>query len=703
MSLSQYESDVINHRPIIQTSSDNSARKHIRQLMVAHDDKIYYLSNEGLFLISYKSKEWKKQAEPYFEIENGNSLTSTPEGLVYLGGNTEGKTTMDIWIFATDRWRVLRNEVSSRAHHACAWIPNQEILLISGGSYDHSVLSDFVSLDLKSGKSKEIELSMKLRFTHHTISYMKDDIVCLYGGIKPDKSENTDIYIINLKTGNVNVLNAPNLFSVRKSHIATVFYGNLLITGGFSQSENTSDALLFMFDEKIWLKLQFQASFEPTYVFPMKLGFFLIDETGSKTCILYYKGDQMPFTGTNDPQYLSFLSNLLDSNILIQRSYPLIESLNKFVKSLKKEKTSLSNEIERLYEKDELYQTAKNISDYISEKNTLIRIINILQKIKKVQDNKEPPKNVEFFNIQKNKEKTYELCNKLNELKKNSKEEIKNQTIEIENLYSEIENSLSKVLLNNKDKQKINFSNEVLFKASINDSSIIDNEITNAKNELEIIQARISKIQNKRSNVITDSIAIFDNIDQSTLEIFNVKKRIASYKLQINQLIQELINYHSKKLFLYNPLQKDIIEQEQKISILNDQISELQMQNKKHHNFINETTQIIKSKTYKLIDSISSSSKEIMLSNIISLTDSLVTLVKQHNKIAQKIDSNDSSLKLPTMNEKNEKLSRWTIKNSINHEESFIDDTLLRTGGWNNLYSFTSKYLSKIEPDINED
>ena len=92
-----------------------------------------------------------------------------------------------------------------------------------------------------------------------------------------------------------------------------------------------------------------------------------------------------------------------------------------------------------------------------------------------------------------------------------------------------------------------------------------------------------------------------------------------------------------------------------------------------------------------------------MLSNIISLTDSLVTLVKQHNKIAQKIDSNDSSLKLPTMNEKNEKLSRWTIKNSINHEESFIDDTLLRIGGWNNLYSFTSKYLSKIEPDINED
>ncbi|KAH0799825.1 galactose oxidase [Histomonas meleagridis] len=362
-----HEGNTLSHKPVI--DSERSRLHH--QLMTVHNDQLYYLGPNGLYSLTYNSKEWKKEADPQFSIESGHSMTSTPHGIVVFGGNVSGKTISDAWIFAVDRWRAFTHDLAPRAYHSCTWIPTMSSVLLSGGSFDHNVYQDFVLLDLKSGKSKTIPLSTPLPFSHHTVTYVSGTQVCLYGGIHANKAENRNMYLIDLSTGEVTIIDSPYLYPARRSHHASLFFGNLFITGGLSQSVVSSDALIYIFEHNVWLNLEFSTSIESSlFVFPMKRGIFFIDETGQNSTVLYYKSNEEPFTGVDDPKYIEFLSSLLDINSKKQKTSPLIMAAQKARRFLSQEKLNMYLEIEKFYHKDILEDTAIAITSHTKEKDT---------------------------------------------------------------------------------------------------------------------------------------------------------------------------------------------------------------------------------------------------------------------------------------------------------------------------------------------
>lgn len=335
----------------------------------------YYCLYEGLYSMKMSNREWVPlKGVESFSVE-GCSMISTSEGLVLYGGKLNDFYSNEMWIF-TDSWHPIAGNQSPCAHHAACFIPNSSALLVHGGIDQNGIRSDCYLIDLISGSSTKIELKQKLAFSHHTITLMNDNIVYLFGGVDKDKHLNPNLYSINIKTGDVQLISiSTNTLqrAMRCCHHAFNFFGFFCIAGGFQFGIPLYNLALYDSTHDAWLEISFDdflsqawfVSFEEKMlrIFGKKL---------KEVRELYFTQNLEPFVDDNDPQLFNFISRLLNYNIandlFNMKEVDLIMLLDNIEK--------LRGEVADKYStKQQNNNFGKPISDLTSEKEQLERAI----------------------------------------------------------------------------------------------------------------------------------------------------------------------------------------------------------------------------------------------------------------------------------------------------------------------------------------
>ena len=328
---------------------------------VALHDGVLHAIHDGYRRLNPETSTWEPVDVP-FTTGAGMTITSTPKGLVVCGGELEGSATSEIWICLQGKWRPISASIQPRAHHACAWVPAKNALLVHGGFGD-SVLSDFELVDLDSGTVTEIEVNQKLALTNHTVTVLDGTRVIVFGGLNTGRHLNDRMFEVDLATGKVQSIAGDHGLAVRCSHLAFEYFGCLCVTGGFKMGEKVQNASLFDFTNCVWLTITFGSELLPDTWFAMRLptGFWLLNSTFSEGKVVYYNQNRQPFVDANDDQLVKFFARVMEVN-----------SASNILKKVEKLNVELLTKVE---------EVRRKLAETIEKKDPGIRAFHITEKI----------------------------------------------------------------------------------------------------------------------------------------------------------------------------------------------------------------------------------------------------------------------------------------------------------------------------------
>ena len=287
---------------------------HSYPKLALHDGTLHLIHDDGYRILNAEKTGWDIVEVPFTTCA-GMVITSTPKGLVVSGGEQDGVASSDLWVCLQGKWRPISASISPRAHHACAWAPTKNALLVHGG-FNEKMLGDLELVDLDSGTVTEIPLDQRIELTNHTITVIDNSKVVIFGGLDGGKHLNDQMFEIDINTGHVTIISGDHGLAVRCSHLAFEYFGCLCVTGGFRMGERVQSACLFDFTTGVWLTIPLddQVFRDAWFALSLPIGFWILSNNFGEGKIVYYNQNKQPFVDVNDEQLVLFLGRVMELN-----------------------------------------------------------------------------------------------------------------------------------------------------------------------------------------------------------------------------------------------------------------------------------------------------------------------------------------------------------------------------------------------------
>lgn len=688
------------HKPVIEYTVGATDQKY-EPVLTVHEDKVFYFGKNGLFSLNYDSKEWKAEASPPFKVEYGYTMTSTPVGLVIFGGCAGNDIIKaDTWIYSFDRWRALTHNASPRCFHTSTWIPALDALLISGGYNNEGFLSDFLLLDLKSGYTREFPLQYPLSFAYHTVTVITNNMLCLYGGKSSDGSQNNKTFLININDGSVREINVVPFFEPRYLHRAFNFYGNLLVTGGYSESNSfylmnnktstsqisrsnplnpsfASVPILFVFLHRVWLTFYLPDSIlslipDIGFILPLNKGLMIISSKGDQSAVLYFNESHEPFIGTKDTHYITFLNNLLHQNLNSL-------NLNPENSPVEIRRKNLLDERRKIYSEISSKLGVEDISFLVNERDLLNHLLAKVQtNLPSTQSNPETPSETtskssrkrakstaihsptmpmitqpDKFNYSNLKQDALNSLNEYNTNKKQQKEIISRTSKTVEALFEEVQLLMNQKNLSAKVSSKplfdVNnqFANAIQ-KASLKNLSVVNEEIERVKYQFKSIIEQLDIYNKMKFDYKKDMINIYEKIDTLMSERHKKKQKLVELQKKYLKNSEEMLSRMSEicKITESTESNEKLKKAEKPILSSYDKLKSIRFE---HRNFIMQMRDQIaqfKLKAEKLQIVSNYQSKEQLVTQAIQAAEALSVISNTFNEYSKQFASPEEKLNL---------------------------------------------------------
>lgn len=534
----------------------------------------YYFLYDGLYSMDMSSRSWNSmKGADNISIE-GCSMTSTSEGLVIYGGKHNDTYSSQMWIFS-DAWHPIAGNQIACAHHASCFIPSSSALLVHGGIDQNGIRSDCLLINLMSGSTTKIALSQNLSFSHHTITLINDSTVYLFGGMDKDKHLNPNLYSIDIKTGNVQLISQSTetlQSAMRCCHQAFNFFDFFCVAGGFQFGTNLYNLALYDSIHKAWLEISFDDFLSDAWFVSFEEKMLRIfDKRMKNTRELYFTQNLEPFVDVNDPQLFNFISRLLNYNIANNffnlNESDLMDLLNRI--------ETLRNEVVEKYSiKQQNNNLGKIISDLTSEKEQLERAIISLNDDYEEQQLKIDKKKAKTSQIQiqsngnsclpPSSPPDMSIIQKIDDLKKDMKRKIEQMQGRINQNMAAIEKACPYYVFPTKASQ-LTFNKEDLpFIQKVTDLQQIKKENEEVNKQLENLQNRIDDMKMRKRSINKSVAEGFAYLQDISNEIYKVRAETAKKKKDFYQLQRLVI----QRQFIENAMEIDSIPKNPQIQSL---------------------------------------------------------------------------------------------------------------------------------------
>ncbi|KAH0791782.1 Kelch motif family protein [Histomonas meleagridis] len=245
-------------------------------LILCHSLILYYLD--------YQQKSWVSVEETPFPYRRGQSMTAIDNGFVFFGGtNEKGDSTNELWMYRNKIWEPFINDLPGRRFHAAVYIPTISSILFSGGMNKNDILKDFVLFNVETMQLSNIEFDTPIQLFHHSMVFLKNTKICIFGGICENASTSTAIYILDVETRNVSKIDSYPPFVITHP-LHTVAIERMLIVS------SNSDIYVYDFEFSSWMKLDFSFLLKNAYyIFPDENGFTVFDQRLFFICKVHFK------------------------------------------------------------------------------------------------------------------------------------------------------------------------------------------------------------------------------------------------------------------------------------------------------------------------------------------------------------------------------------------------------------------------------
>ncbi|OHT17595.1 hypothetical protein TRFO_00851 [Tritrichomonas foetus] len=500
-----------------------------------HSNKVFLFSENLYYFQSANKLSWKKVNILPFLPRRGQSITSTASGLAFFGGSENTALFNDLWIFHATEWFYVTTEIPARFNHAAASDSEGHLVIYGGQGLDQKIFNDLYVIDIATQETRKVEIPNLPAMINHSLTLLDDGRLFLFGGELVPTPTGRDIKyvarIIDVNNNTMEVIDTPfENNNIQQPHYSALIYGMVFIFGVPSQS-----IWMFNLTNNIWIPLSLPPV-ESQRVFPAFL--FISDVFSENKClhIVDEKLDKLftipiftkppPADLNNDSQYITFLKkNLLDGCKVFENyqvpsgtTQRLTENRNAIIPKLAR--VIPGDGPKRIFMYQDQINLIKELEIQARNVETLMKSVgkNLGQaEVKKVEKNVNP-------------NCIHETITKINELRKNSQNELSKLEDEADSLSKQIE-IVTFMAMNPIHEQPTQKS--VAFPP--NCIKLIQKSKQLA-NEIQFEQFRLEEEKKKRdtTNFLKKS------------KILNIRDQLWSLGQSENQLNEQLINVQTK-------------------------------------------------------------------------------------------------------------------------------------------------------------
>lgn len=236
-----------------------------------HQNCYYVCANELYYIdLQEGTPTWRKVSTLPFLQRNGQSMTSTPSGIVFFGGQDKNMVSYynDLWIYSTQNWEYVTCDIPVRAFHAAACDQNGNLIICGGFIDSQHSLHDIYLINLKTQVVTELNIPFLPKVSYHSLTPLPDGAFILYGSKSEDtreeKSQNkglkNEMYILNLQNACVKKIMTNYQKTEIDLHSASYVFGNLYLC---SRNNPSSPVWLFNFERNIFIPYYIQIQSQP--------------------------------------------------------------------------------------------------------------------------------------------------------------------------------------------------------------------------------------------------------------------------------------------------------------------------------------------------------------------------------------------------------------------------------------------------------
>lgn len=756
-------SKLFTHKPVINYIAGTTDQKY-EPVLTVHEDRVFYFGNNNLLSLNYDSKDWKSEAPPPFKVDYGFTMTSTPAGLVIFGGCTiSGSIISDTWIYSFDRWRALTHNASPRCFHTSTWIPALDALLISGGYNNEGFLSDFLLLDLKSGYTREFPLQYPLSFAYHTVTVITDNMLCLYGGKCSDGSQNNKTFLININDGSVREINVVPFFEPRYLHRAFNFFGNLLVTGGYSEmnsfylmnssginrqrttgnqgpNSNACIPILFVFLHRVWLTFYLPDSLlslihDIGYILPLNKGLMFISSNGGESAVLFFNESHEPFGGTKDTRYITFLNNLLYQNLNSLNLDPENSPVEARRKALLEERRKIYDDISNKL-------GVEDLSYLVNERDLLNRLLpkvrsnlpsspstpEIIEEVTSKPTRKRSKSTAihlpsmtkisqpDEFNYSNLMQDALNNLNQLNTIKQQHKESLSKATKTVESLFQEVQQLMSQKGLSSFSPPRSSIGQNdqlaaIVQKASLKNLSVIKSEIDRAKFQFKSIVEQLNIYNKMKIDSSKNIIHVYEKIDSLLTERHKKKQKLVELQKKYLKNTEEILSKMLEISKLSSDMKNDKIEKlketEKSILFCYDKLKSIKIDHRIFVAQLNDQIAQFRTKAEKLQLVSNIQSKEQLLTQAIQTAEALSAISNTFNEFSKQVTSPSDKIFLQSPRHEKKDLPdnyhNLTIAMRHGRRPSFQSDPQgIQDGVWKSFYEIVDSVFANVDSISNK-
>ncbi|OHT16151.1 hypothetical protein TRFO_13488 [Tritrichomonas foetus] len=308
----------------IPTNATIVSTSDIRPPQCFHEDSFYLCTDDLWYFNAAPPLQWTKVSQVPFNKRQGQSMTSTPFGVVFFGGQEKGFSYHnDLWIFNKGEWSYVTCDIPVRAYHAAACDQLGRLVIYGGTTLNQKVLRDIYIIDMKTQKTIELKFPNLPPVSHdHSLTLLPDGTFCLFGGELELSEDNRatsqtmkyNIYILDFEKLSVKKI-ATDFENTIGTHFSACIYNMLFIFGGSDRN-----VWAFNFDHNVWIPLQLptfnNVKFSPFFAFISKLFtenkcLHLVSDDFKKLASIPIFIEPPPADVKNNPQFIHFLKNHL--------------------------------------------------------------------------------------------------------------------------------------------------------------------------------------------------------------------------------------------------------------------------------------------------------------------------------------------------------------------------------------------------------
>ncbi|KAK8888017.1 Adagio protein 3 [Tritrichomonas musculus] len=416
----------------------------IRPPQCFHIDSFFLCTSELWYFQRSQPLQWKKESQLPFQKRQGQSMTSTPSGIVFFGGQSDLLTYNDLWIYNKGQWSYVTCDIPARANHAAACDKNGRLVICGGTTENQAVLHDLYVIDLKTQKVKELKIPDFPPVSHeHSLTLLPDGTFVLFGGEMKLSSDNKvqsieyNMYILDLEKKTVNKIETDFQNKI-DSHFTAVIYGMLFVFGGSDRK-----VWMFNFDHHVWIPFSLPKfnnnEFRPYYVFSSFLFtedkcLHLVSDDFKKLATVPVFGEPPPsdpYILKNHPHFIHFLrTNLIKAHDFFKEYEPSSKEV------LPEQRVILDQVRSRFRQKNEKVKIVpdKSVENIYKLIDTLNAIEYLMLHAKKIQKLMEFSSLTSNIDLSKDRKQDEEAFLTLSEQKLNQLISVHQVIVDIQNL-----------------------------------------------------------------------------------------------------------------------------------------------------------------------------------------------------------------------------------------------------------------------------